>query len=173
MIQSWLRSSDPLPAAIPANCNSSEVQPGLFHSHGLQQLQQQPACPAQQARVCQQAQRERQLPKAGHTRHAWGAMGFMTGKGCGVQVPPSLQNMFKELKTDCGCSVPSHGDLQKVGSAVTRIQHPLPQDMNCNFAHIPLARSTCSLQGPPGQWAGSTSTNLQTHVLLPETGLLV
>lgn len=29
----------------------------------------------------------------------------------GVQQPPSLQNIFKELKTDLGCTPPSHGCL--------------------------------------------------------------
>ena len=33
-------------------------------------------------------------------------------------MPPSLQNMFKELKTDCSCSVPGHGDLQKVRRSI-------------------------------------------------------
>src|SRR5690606_5935210 len=31
----------------------------------------------------------------------------------GVKIPPSLQNMFKELVDDVGCSVPSHGNLSK------------------------------------------------------------
>ncbi|MGL4553704.1 MAG: uracil-DNA glycosylase, partial [Gemmataceae bacterium] len=29
----------------------------------------------------------------------------------GVRPPPSLVNMFKELKTDLGCPVPKHGNL--------------------------------------------------------------
>lgn len=29
----------------------------------------------------------------------------------GVRTPPSLQNIFKELNQDLGCSIPSHGDL--------------------------------------------------------------
>jgi len=29
----------------------------------------------------------------------------------GVQIPPSLQNIYKELKTDLGLSIPSHGNL--------------------------------------------------------------
>ncbi len=28
-----------------------------------------------------------------------------------VKVPSSLQNMYKELKSDCGISIPDHGDL--------------------------------------------------------------
>ena len=31
----------------------------------------------------------------------------------GVQVPPSLKNMYKELKEDLGCSIPNHGELTK------------------------------------------------------------
>ncbi|MDQ2077912.1 uracil-DNA glycosylase [Marinimicrobium sp. ABcell2] len=30
----------------------------------------------------------------------------------GVQVPPSLQNIYKELKRDLGCEIPRHGYLQ-------------------------------------------------------------
>ncbi len=28
-----------------------------------------------------------------------------------VDIPPSLRNMYKEIESDIGCSVPSHGDL--------------------------------------------------------------
>ncbi|YAR62673.1 uracil-DNA glycosylase [Bacillus cytotoxicus] len=31
----------------------------------------------------------------------------------GVRVPPSLQNMYKELKADIGCEIPNHGYLVK------------------------------------------------------------
>ncbi|KAL5563305.1 hypothetical protein UlMin_033052 [Ulmus minor] len=31
----------------------------------------------------------------------------------GVKVPSSLPNIFKELKQDLGCSIPSHGNLEK------------------------------------------------------------
>lgn len=30
----------------------------------------------------------------------------------GVRIPPSLQNIYKELSTDQGCEVPKHGNLQ-------------------------------------------------------------
>lgn len=30
----------------------------------------------------------------------------------GVRPPPSLQNVFKELRDDLGCSIPDHGNLQ-------------------------------------------------------------
>ena len=29
----------------------------------------------------------------------------------GVEAPPSLKNIFKELQDDCGCSIPPHGEL--------------------------------------------------------------
>jgi len=29
----------------------------------------------------------------------------------GVEIPPSLVNIYKELRTDLGCQIPSHGDL--------------------------------------------------------------
>lgn len=31
----------------------------------------------------------------------------------GVKVPPSLRNIYKELKDDLGCSIPNHGSLVK------------------------------------------------------------
>ncbi|MEK4523289.1 uracil-DNA glycosylase [Psychrobacillus sp. FSL W7-1457] len=31
----------------------------------------------------------------------------------GVKIPPSLRNMLKELEEDLGCSIPSHGYLEK------------------------------------------------------------
>lgn len=30
-----------------------------------------------------------------------------------VEIPRSLQNIYKELNTDCGCTIPTHGDLTK------------------------------------------------------------
>ena len=31
----------------------------------------------------------------------------------GVDIPPSLQNIYKELESDCGCSIPNNGYLVK------------------------------------------------------------
>lgn len=31
----------------------------------------------------------------------------------GTKIPPSLRNIYKTLATDCGCTLPSHGDLSK------------------------------------------------------------
>ncbi|SCY36307.1 uracil-DNA glycosylase [Alkaliphilus peptidifermentans] len=31
----------------------------------------------------------------------------------GIKIPPSLQNIFKELQDDLGCSIPNHGYLEK------------------------------------------------------------
>jgi hypothetical protein len=31
----------------------------------------------------------------------------------GIKIPSSLQNMFKELHKDLGCTVPSHGNLER------------------------------------------------------------
>ena len=33
----------------------------------------------------------------------------------GMKVPPSLRNIFKELKDDIGCAIPAHGDLETWG----------------------------------------------------------
>ncbi len=39
------------------------------------------------------------------------AMGMSFSVPKGVSIPPSLQNIFKELHTDLSCSIPNHGDL--------------------------------------------------------------
>lgn len=39
------------------------------------------------------------------------AMGLSFSVPKGVRIPPSLQNIFKELNTDLGVPVPQHGDL--------------------------------------------------------------
>ena len=39
------------------------------------------------------------------------AMGLCFSVPKGVRVPPSLQNMYKELQTDLGITPPNHGDL--------------------------------------------------------------
>jgi uracil-DNA glycosylase len=39
------------------------------------------------------------------------AMGLCFSVPRGVRVPPSLQNIYKELKSDLGCPIPGHGDL--------------------------------------------------------------
>ncbi|XP_054823504.1 LOW QUALITY PROTEIN: uracil-DNA glycosylase, mitochondrial [Prosopis cineraria] len=41
------------------------------------------------------------------------AMGLSFSVPVGVKVPSSLVNIFKELKQDLGCSVPTHGNLEK------------------------------------------------------------
>ncbi len=42
------------------------------------------------------------------------AMGLSFSVPPGKAVPSSLQNIYKELRDDYGCSVPKHGDLEKV-----------------------------------------------------------
>lgn len=37
----------------------------------------------------------------------------------GIKVPSSLVNIFKELKQDLGCSIPSQGNLEKWAVQVT------------------------------------------------------
>lgn len=41
------------------------------------------------------------------------AMGLSFSVPQGKQVPSSLRNMYKELRDDLGCPVPSHGNLEK------------------------------------------------------------
>lgn len=39
------------------------------------------------------------------------AMGLSFSVPPGVRIPPSLRNIYKELKEDVGCEIPNHGDL--------------------------------------------------------------
>lgn len=39
------------------------------------------------------------------------AHGYAFSVQKGVKIPPSLQNMYKELQSDLGCTIPSHGNL--------------------------------------------------------------
>jgi uracil-DNA glycosylase len=39
------------------------------------------------------------------------AMGLSFSVPKGIKIPPSLQNIYKEIKSDLGLSIPSHGDL--------------------------------------------------------------
>ena len=39
------------------------------------------------------------------------AHGFAFSVKKGVKTPPSLQNIYKELQTDLGCTIPAHGNL--------------------------------------------------------------
>jgi len=41
------------------------------------------------------------------------AMGLCFSVPKGVRVPPSLQNIYKELESDLGTKIPNHGDLTK------------------------------------------------------------
>ncbi|XP_021719861.1 uracil-DNA glycosylase, mitochondrial-like [Chenopodium quinoa] len=41
------------------------------------------------------------------------AMGLSFSVPEGIKIPSSLGNIFKELKQDLGCSIPSHGNLEK------------------------------------------------------------
>lgn len=41
------------------------------------------------------------------------AMGLCFSVPKGVRVPPSLQNIYKELESDLGANIPNHGDLTK------------------------------------------------------------
>lgn len=41
------------------------------------------------------------------------AMGLSFSVPQGIKVPSSLANMYKELEKDLGCSIPSHGNLEK------------------------------------------------------------
>jgi uracil-DNA glycosylase len=40
-------------------------------------------------------------------------MGLSFSVPQGIKVPPSLVNIYKEIQADVGCSIPSHGNLEK------------------------------------------------------------
>ncbi|MDZ4665782.1 MAG: uracil-DNA glycosylase [Bacteroidota bacterium] len=40
------------------------------------------------------------------------ANGFCFSVSDDLRKPPSLVNIFKEIKTDCGCEIPTHGNLE-------------------------------------------------------------
>lgn len=42
----------------------------------------------------------------------------------GIRVPPSLVNIYKEIKSDVGCSIPKHGNLEKWALQVQYIITP-------------------------------------------------
>lgn len=44
------------------------------------------------------------------------AVGLSFSVPPGKAVPSSLQNIYKELRSDCGCKIPKHGNLEKVGN---------------------------------------------------------
>jgi len=41
------------------------------------------------------------------------AMGLCFSVPPGKRIPPSLKNIYKEIKADIGCTIPAHGDLSK------------------------------------------------------------
>ena len=47
-------------------------------------------------------------------------MGLSFSVPPGKAVPSSLQNIYKELRDDCKCTIPKHGDLEKVSALLTR-----------------------------------------------------
>ena len=46
-----------------------------------------------------------------HEEHQANGLAFSVAKG--VQIPPSLVNIYKELQDDLGCTIPNHGCLTK------------------------------------------------------------
>lgn len=46
------------------------------------------------------------------------AMGLAFSVPEGIKLPSSLANIFKELKQDLGCSIPSHGNLERWSAQV-------------------------------------------------------
>ena len=50
-------------------------------------------------------------------------MGLSFSVPPGKAIPSSLQNIYKEIRDDCGCTVPKHGDLEKVSSHVSLAYH--------------------------------------------------
>ena len=59
------------------------------------------------------------------------AMGLSFSVPRGQPVPSSLKNIYTELKNDCGCVVPGHGDLQEVRHCILTV-HQAPMHLSCN-----------------------------------------
>ena len=51
------------------------------------------------------------------------AIGLSFSVPPGKAVPSSLQNIYKELKDDCACTAPKHGDLEKASTLLTLALH--------------------------------------------------
>jgi len=61
------------------------------------------------------------------------AMGLCFSVPQGVRVPPSLKNVYKEIREDIGCEIPEHGDLSSWASqgvlllnAMLTVKHKSP-----------------------------------------------
>lgn len=59
-------------------------------------------------------------------------MGLSFSVPNGIKVPSSLVNIYKELKQDLGCSIPSHGNLEKWAFQVM-LQIVAEFTSNCEF----------------------------------------
>ncbi len=64
------------------------------------------------------------------------AMGLCFSVPKTVKVPPSLKNIYKELGTDLGCTIPNHGDLTKwAGQGVFLLNAMLTVEKNRAASH--------------------------------------
>lgn len=59
-------------------------------------------------------------------------MGLSFSVPSGIKVPSSLVNIYKELQQDLGCSIPSHGNLEKWALQVM-LQIVAEFTSNCEF----------------------------------------
>lgn len=65
------------------------------------------------------------------------AMGLSFSVPKGVRTPPSLKNIYKELNTDVGFTIPSHGDLTEwVGQGVFLLNAALTVEEGKSGAHL-------------------------------------
>ena len=54
----------------------------------------------------------------------------------GVDIPPSLRNIYQELNTDLGCAIPNHGDLSSwAGQGVLLLNTVLTVQAHRAFSH--------------------------------------
>lgn len=61
------------------------------------------------------------------------AMGLCFSVPEGVKAPSSLVNIFKELKTDLGCSIPAHGNLESWAVQVNYIVEQRTSFCMCHY----------------------------------------
>ncbi len=73
-------------------------------------------------------------------------MGLSFSVPPGKAVPSSLQNIYKELKDDCACTAPKHGDLEKASTLlVLAVQYVKVIAGPHNRGHCSVLGCTCNV----------------------------
>jgi uracil-DNA glycosylase len=67
------------------------------------------------------------------------AMGLSFSVPEGIKIPSSLGNIFKELEKDLGCTVPSHGNLERWAVQVTLFNIQSCYNRGCMQLYIDIS----------------------------------